>query len=820
MATTWRIPTAGILILLSLATVLVGQVQPKSFKELRAQIDAAKNTRELIASINLVYKFRSSGSREFLCKSLDIYRDPAVRSAVFRQLIHHPHADVFARLQKEFRTSKIKMELDGIVVGLSGQGRRGLALLKSGLSSKDQLIRTRSIAGLRRMPDLKGATAALMVAFAKTDTSTKILVLDAMVAINSKGGSADDVERLVFKILAKESNIDLRMAALRSLRGKPGKRALAFLKKEFEVRKSARLVREAAQGLVTLNRPGLSVLIKGLQSGIAGRRDAAVSALGGAGKDRKATMALIEHFENANTRQQEVILGVLGRHETIPPLTFLRLSALASKSAKIRAEALCQLADTGHRRVAAKALEFANDKEILKLDRPAAQVFYSMGRVLTRAMLPSFLELGRKRGWILDSHWARLLVVNEKKVLPLVAGPALALESPELRLVATHLLARVKSKIVKSQDIVANGLIKALRDKSPIVVVTAMRALIRQQNKRVIPTLEANLDSMDEDVRVQAMLGLHQFKGKSVSWGARLLKILRNTSGASRLIALDLVTKMKLRPALSAVRALFDHETWQVRSAAYFFCLQVRDKESIAPLIARLEKEDGRLRSEVLGTLRALTDLTYREPKQWRSWWVKNGKTFEMPALAKKAGVGRSAPAVMTYYSMSLNSNRVCFLVDTSGSMQAKVGTSKITRLDLAKKALNQVIEKCGEGFHFNLITFDSEARRWKRELCPASIDNKDSAKQYVKGMRPNGATNFFEALLMAFEDESIDTIYLLSDGTPTVGDITNQQELGDEIQRWNAKRLILIHTISIGDDSSIMKRLAEDSGGDHVLRR
>ena len=175
----------------------------------------------------------------------------------------------------------------------------------------------------------------------------------------------------------------------------------------------------------------------------------------------------------------------------------------------------------------------------------------------------------------------------------------------------------------------------------------------------------------------------------------------------------------------------------------------------------------------------------------------------------------------MTYYSMSLNSNRVGFLVDTSGSMSAKVGTAKkFSRLDLAKKALNEVIEKCGEGFHFNLITFGSGARRWKRELCAAAIENRDSARQYVKGMRPGGGTNFFEALLMAFEDESIDTIYLLSDGTPTEGDIVNQQDLADEIELWNLKRQILIHTISIGADSQIMRRLAADSGGEHVQRR
>ncbi|MEE2885892.1 MAG: VWA domain-containing protein, partial [Planctomycetota bacterium] len=549
-------------------------------------------------------------------------------------------------------------------------------------------------------------------------------------------------------------------------------------------------------------------------------RDIAVSVLGAKGKSRRVTLALIEQFGVAKPPLQATLFGILSSHEVIPQLTALRLSVLDSQSVSMRAQALHQLARVNHRVVASRAPLMAADEEVHKNASASALVFFSLGTVLGRSTLPAFLKLGRKRSRVVDSHWRSLLAGHQKEVLPLVAGPALALPDPEHRLIATYLLTRVGSIKAKSKDLAVDGLIKALRDKSPIVVVTAMRALVQQRNRRVIPKLEANLESMNEDIRVQAMFGLHKFKGSSAAWGARLLKILKNATGASRLVALDLVTKMKLRPALSAVRGLFHHEAWQVRSAAYFFCLQVRDKDSVVPLIARLDKEDGRLHAEVLGTLRALTDLTYRDSKAWRGWWAKEGDDFKLAKLGKKAGVGRSAPAAMTYYSMSLNSNRVGFLVDTSGSMSAKVGTLGITRLDLAKKALSQVIEKCGEGFHFNLITFGSDGRRWKRELCPATVDNRASARQYVKGMRAAGGTNFFEALLMAFEDESIDTIYLLSDGTPTEGDITDQQELADEIELWNVKRQILIHTIAIGADSPIMRRLAEDSGGEHVQRR
>ena len=819
----FRFLIAGILVPLTFAADLHGQAQPKSFKELRVRIDGSKRVDDLIESINLIYKYRSSSTREYLCKALAIYRDTEVRCAIYKQMGYHPHADILKQLRQGFRPGTSAKELDAIVAALSGQGRGGQKALAAGLTSKDKAIRSRSISGLRKARDPDEAALSLLRIYDDSDARTKAQILSNVVAMPTSGTAFARVESLAFRVMEKERSASLRVPAMRQLRGGKTKltnRAFLVLMKEFGSSKSVSLIRESAKGLLTHDRRGLLVLLGGLESESTKRRDAAIAVLGSQRSNRKVTAALIEQFQIAKPKLQETLLGILAHHEASAPLTALRVRTLDSESASMRAQALLQLARTDHRVVGSKALEFAEDKEIRKNANATAQVFLALGTVLTRSTLSTFLDLGRNRGREVEAYWRSLLSSHHAEVLPLITKWSPSLKDPDQRLIAVYLLTKSKVSKAKSKNLVESGLIKALADKSSIVVVTAMRALIRQGNKRVIPKLESNLESMDEDVRIQAMLGLHRFKSGSVVWGARLLRILQNTGGASRLVALDLITKIKLRPALNAVRGLFDHEAWQVRSAAYFYCLQVRDKASIAPLITRLDKEDGRLHAEVLGTLRALTNLTHRESKQWRAWWRDQGEDFKMPSLRKVAGVGRSAPAAMTYYSMSLSSNRVGFLVDTSGSMSAKVGTSAITRLDLAKKALSQVIEKCGEGFHFNLITFGSDARRWKRELCPATIDNRDQARQYVKGMRPGGGTNFFDALLMAFEDESIDTIYLLSDGTPTEGDIRDQQELADEVQLWNLKRQILIHTISIGADSAVMRRLAEDSGGDHVQRR
>jgi precorrin-6B methylase 2 len=64
-----------------------------------------------------------------------------------------------------------------------------------------------------------------------------------------------------------------------------------------------------------------------------------------------------------------------------------------------------------------------------------------------------------------------------------------------------------------------------------------------------------------------------------------------------------------------------------------------------------------------------------------------------------------------------------------------------------------------------------------------------------------------------------VDTIYLLSDGVPSVGKFTSEDDIIREIRRLNRGRKIVIHTIAIDTDSSLLKRLSEMTGGQYVKR-
>jgi len=69
---------------------------------------------------------------------------------------------------------------------------------------------------------------------------------------------------------------------------------------------------------------------------------------------------------------------------------------------------------------------------------------------------------------------------------------------------------------------------------------------------------------------------------------------------------------------------------------------------------------------------------------------------------------------------------------------------------------------------------------------------------------------------MAAMNDERVDTIFLLADGLPGGGKITDPGRIRAEIARINTTRKIRIHGISIGRPSALLRDLAADTGGQY----
>ena len=128
-------------------------------------------------------------------------------------------------------------------------------------------------------------------------------------------------------------------------------------------------------------------------------------------------------------------------------------------------------------------------------------------------------------------------------------------------------------------------------------------------------------------------------------------------------------------------------------------------------------------------------------------------------------------------------------------------------------------MEKLDRRARCNVILFASKVYPWKKELVAATKANRDELREHLGKVEPGGETNLFGGLWRAFADETVDTIFVLSDGAPNEGTYTHPEAILREIRGLNATRRVAIHAVSIGRDSDLLKRLAEESDGTYARR-
>jgi HEAT repeat protein len=335
---------------------------------------------------------------------------------------------------------------------------------------------------------------------------------------------------------------------------------------------------------------------------------------------------------------------------------------------------------------------------------------------------------------------------------------------------------------------------------------------------------------------------------------------------AVRCAAHDALALLKSPRAVPNGIAGLSDESWQVRSSAILALKTVRHRDSIGPLIERMAVEDGRLLADIGAALNEITARSFGQRlDQWQQFWTTFQDRFQIPTdveLAKlrekqKQDAEKYKPSKgTTYYGIDTPSRRILFVLDVSGSMENLVVEKErfkdgnypsFLRIDIVKTELIRTIQALEDYVDFNVISFATHVKEWKKDLVKANVLNKSSATDWVRrlvaiggaskedlaqaGLTGSanleaGKTNTYGALIAALdaEDKSakdkgyvveLDTIFFLSDGRPTVGEYVDPQDVLREIREANKLRKIVIHTIAIGEfQKDFMKQLAEENGG------
>ncbi|MEM9380435.1 MAG: HEAT repeat domain-containing protein [Planctomycetota bacterium] len=339
------------------------------------------------------------------------------------------------------------------------------------------------------------------------------------------------------------------------------------------------------------------------------------------------------------------------------------------------------------------------------------------------------------------------------------------------------------------------------------------------------PTLRALLPARDPALRRAAVLGLGELLSGDAAFRAEVLELAGSDDRATRMGAAGALASVRTPEALAALHGLAADREWQVRVEALRRISQWRDRSSIPVLVQRFAAETGRMTEDVRAALVRVTRIDLgRNPERWAEWWTKEGDRFVVPPPDARevvdSGTERTEGRTVarSFYRIRVLSERVAFVLDISGSMRTRsersVGTLEVTRMDVAKEELTNVLRNLPDGTLFNVVFFESEIRPLERKLVEMKRSTRARSLRFVNDQYAVGATALYPALELAYDDPLVDTIYLLSDGAPTVGDLTDIEEIRAEVARWNATRNVRIHGIAMGQDSTLLHWLCEDTGG------
>lgn len=515
-------------------------------------------------------------------------------------------------------------------------------------------------------------------------------------------------------------------------------------------------------------------------------RDSAIGAIIATGNDR-ALRTFAPMLLDGPMQDRLKLLRRMDDVRGVFPIDAARIKLVSEATIDVAAVAWRQLATTGHERARSLAIDML--ERLVEEPRAGVAADLIGGIVLVHDpdLYPVLLRFGGVAGDVVRKalRAAAPDAAKDRALVEFLITKGLESDKPTSREVARLLLADAPAEAFQP-------------------LLTKLRPDIRAGKKKSL----------------ELAISLHELLAKDPSWQIDLLNLASSPDAGMKVVGLSLLLELGVDTAIPVAQKSVGSRAWELRSVVYRYLGRCRDTSSIPILISRVDLEEGRLAQELGDALFSLTGTRRLHRQEWAAWWASNGAGFAMPAeqtvrTALAAGSGTSGGSTLAYHGIPLVSHRAAFVVDISGSMNEKIGTDKKrTRLDEAKDQLQRVVNGLSEDHRVNLIWFSGNVQSTWEKLRRATAGNREELIASIGKANPKPGTNIFDALEEAFKDREVDTIYLLTDGEPTVGRLVNPDEIIEEVMHWNLERQIIIHAISVGTNSMMLKRLAETSGG------
>jgi molecular chaperone GrpE (heat shock protein) len=300
--------------------------------------------------------------------------------------------------------------------------------------------------------------------------------------------------------------------------------------------------------------------------------------------------------------------------------------------------------------------------------------------------------------------------------------------------------------------------------------------------------------------------------------------------------------------------------------------------EALLKIVQQYEKKKGRVWMDAREVVKRVTGEDFSTFEEYDKWWKNLREKWTGKKTAPDAPKGSAGKYTTrleefpTLFGTEVSSKLVVFVLDVSHSMlerdpgkvdegedddgkknmgtsvdegpktgvsekerkkleeqeKAKQGKPEIdprrTRIYRAKKELKKLIKQLPEDVRFNIVAFSKTVRIWSNSgLKDANPANRDSARKFVDSFEAETTTWTDDAIEAAFKNLEADTIYLLSDGSPThngdpaVDSDELIKEIFDFVRKENRIRKIKINTLGfVGANRPFMQKLAHENGGEY----
>jgi len=592
---------------------------------------------------------------------------------------------------------------------------------------------------------------------------------------------------------------------------------------------NARLMESAANGLRTQGDDGVARLVQELPGSAGNKRlrNAICYSLSRLQHGDAARDAVLTELQRASGQDRNAAMRALEARRDDPKVDAVRVKLVDAKDTYLASLALMQLAMSQNEQAPDLALSLARRLPAnANSNRHSAVLAGFLVELEPKQFQPMFFAAARSDkpfGTHLQSQWLQSFASGA--LVAWLRDKSPKFKEERMQVVAARALRFAPQE---QQPLVLTTLRSLLKNRSHAVVQAAAGTLAQLEAKQeASKLLQELLGAAKAGTSAVAITALQELLGTDKKWQTQLLALASHKLPDIRAAALQALTDAVTNdlvadkaPLLAAATANLRHRAWPVRSLAIDLVVALRMRSTPPLLFAMLKKEKARMLEDVRTALRDLTGQQFLTVKEWQNWWAKEGDQFQ--PRSKTAGKpGRNADnKTVSYWDIPVHSDRVAFVVDTSGSMLKPFGTANATRLSEAKRQLRKVLEALPKKAKMNVITFAGQPVPLFAKLSALGRKQRKQADTFVEELIAKGPTNVHDALAAAFADRDVDTIYVLTDGQPSAGPIVDHEFLAAEVARWNAGRGIRIHTIAIGQKSKLLAQLAKDSGGHHIVSR